>query len=664
MTPFSKDRFYKNDQLRLHYFDTGGNKPVLLWLHGVSGSAASFSGVVMAGIADQMRVIAPTLRGRGKSDKVVGNDYAIELHARDVIALLDKLGLDTVMLGGHSLGGLLAAYIAYHFPDRVERLILGDAAAEFTPDFHELLEPTYQLLVRTHPFLNHFLTAARLSPVLNGYWDDAVEVAYAAMTRTTEDGMVKVWAEREMIDAVSAEMLAIDWKEMLQQIELPTLLLNAPAPYSGSDKPAILPAELALATANLMPNCRYERVKGNHTTMLFGDGSAEIKQAILDFGGFSNGGVNDQPFRFFDNREKYLLFVTTTSEKTETAVRVGREFDRIEPTPPAFRLFDAGMGNGTVLSRVLREMHCRLPNVPFVVVGKEISMEDTRLTLDKLADRFMEHPQLVVVITNLYYAEAPWLEPRRKSQREKLQWWDVPLEGGTAHDFSRQISNLDENLQRGWQTKSSPKTGNPIYVTPSVIVLYRQDQAFALHDLIPRRGRYEGNYDLVMAAQPYRSRMSAEFKVDKILAPLARSLRENGRMIVVQSTGLDPGMEIIRYIWPDEQPFATPRHMLIKELEARLSEDDSAEFAFDGHNDSRALFTYHLHSLPDEIGSNIGTSTLLAAWNAAVYVAQIEDDRLTEKLRTGEYLEATKRVLQRHGGLWFQDESFVIVRTK
>ena len=39
----------------------------------------------------------------------------------------------------------------------------------------------------------------------------------------------------------------------------------------------------------------------------------------------------DQPFRFFDNREKYLLFVTTTSEKAVTAERVGREFERIQP---------------------------------------------------------------------------------------------------------------------------------------------------------------------------------------------------------------------------------------------------------------------------------------------------------------------------------------------
>ena len=45
-----------------------------------------------------------------------------------------------------------------------------------------------------------------------------------------------------------------------------------------------------------------------------------------------------------------------------------------------------------------------------------------------------------------------------------------------------------------------------------------------------------------------------------------------------------------------------------------------------------------------------------------MYVAQIEDVRLNEMLQSGDYLQAAKNVLQRHGGLWFQDESFVVVR--
>jgi hypothetical protein len=126
----------------------------------------------------------------------------------------------------------------------------------------------------------------------------------------------------------------------------------------------------------------------------------------------ASGLATDDPqrnFRFFDNRQKYLLFVHTCSEKWVVASRVGLELANIHPRPPALRIFDAGMGDGTVLLRVLRATHDRFPHTPFYVVGKEISLEDVRLTLQKVADRFVEHPATVLVLTNLAYADAPWL---------------------------------------------------------------------------------------------------------------------------------------------------------------------------------------------------------------------------------------------------------------
>ena len=48
-------------------------------------------------------------------------------------------------------------------------------------------------------------------------------------------------------------------------------------------------------------------------------------------------------FRFYDNRQKYLLFVNTCSEKWAVAERVGIELAHINPRPPALRVFDAGM---------------------------------------------------------------------------------------------------------------------------------------------------------------------------------------------------------------------------------------------------------------------------------------------------------------------------------
>ena len=118
-------------------------------------------------------------------------------------------------------------------------------------------------------------------------------------------------------------------------------------------------------------------------------------------------GAPSRNFRFFDNRQKYLLFVNTCSEKWVVAQRVELELGNLHPRPPAVRVFDAGMGDGTVLTRVMRAMHNRFPAMPFYITGKEISLEDVRLTLEKMPDRFFEHPATVMVITNLYYSEAP-----------------------------------------------------------------------------------------------------------------------------------------------------------------------------------------------------------------------------------------------------------------
>src|ERR1700755_2024105 len=85
--------------------------------------------------------------------------------------------------------------------------------------------------------------------------------------------------------------------------------------------------------------------------------------------------VQPAGFRFFDNRQKYLLFVSTCSEKTEVAHRISLELGNLQPAPPALRIFDAGVGDGTVLSRVMRAVHARFPTMPLYVVAKEISYE-------------------------------------------------------------------------------------------------------------------------------------------------------------------------------------------------------------------------------------------------------------------------------------------------
>ncbi len=368
-------------------------------------------------------------------------------------------------------------------------------------------------------------------------------------------------------------------------------------------------------------------------------------------------------FRFFDNRQKYLLFVNTCSEKWVVAHRVSLELANIHPRPPAVRVFDAGVGDGSVLTRVMRAMHDRFPTMPFYVVGKEISLEDIRLTLQKVADRFVEHPSTALVLTNLAYADAPWLHVKSMSAASSLVWHELPLTGSSAHQFEQQIIDLEPFLAENWKAGVSPKTGNPVYERPVVLVIYRDDHKFLLDPILPKPGGTQAGYDLVIASQPYRARASLEFKAKRVIAPLARALGPGGRLIAIHSHGNDPGHEIIQQVWPGDNPFIHDRHQIMKVVKQELG-PSGRELNFNAYADNRSLFRYDMHTLPSEVSESIGTSTLFAAWNAAIYVSQVEDDRLEIVQGAQRYLEATREVLRRHGGLWFFDESYVISRRR
>ena len=366
-------------------------------------------------------------------------------------------------------------------------------------------------------------------------------------------------------------------------------------------------------------------------------------------------------FRFFDNRQKYLIFVSTCSEKEVISKRIGMELGHIKPKPPAIRIFDAGMGDGTVLAGVMREMHHRYPTMPFYISGKEISLEDVRICLSKMSDRLFEHPASVLVFTNLFYSEAPWLKPKSMASSNSMVWKEVALQGGSSHEFAEQLNELRGFLDENWQAGHSPKTGNPIYERPTVLIIYREDHKFLLSDVIPKQDVKKADYDLVLASQPYRLRVSSEVKSRNVLLPLVRSLGRGGRLIGIHSSGDDPGHQILKEIWPNDNPFVSDRHSLLKAVKNELG-SDARHYNIKANSDNRSIFKYTMHSLPSELEASIGTSTLFAAWNAATYVGQIDEQRLEAAMKSVDYLSITQKALKKYGGLWFNDESYTISR--
>jgi len=358
--------------------------------------------------------------------------------------------------------------------------------------------------------------------------------------------------------------------------------------------------------------------------------------------------------RFFDTRAAYNMFVNATDEKTVVADRVARIGETLVIGQPGLRIFDAGMGDGALLANVMRHLHRRFEYVPWLVVAKEISIEDVRQGLARLPDRFLEHPELVVVVTNLRFVDAPWLRLGAEGR-----WRQVALAGDTSAEFTEQIEDLFGGLAEDWQVRTSASSGNPVYVNPAAVVLYRADHEFLLQPLLPRPGA-PLEFDLAIASQAYRAATPLARKVGLVLAPIARSLAPGGKLIVVQAAGDDPGLEIVRSVWPDEEPFPHRRWDVLAQARRQLADVEDLEFA--DLADSEAMFRFSLHTMPSAEAEGIGTSSVLAAWNAATYVAQIDEERLAQAMESTRYLEGTRQVMEKYEAIYWNDELFTIER--
>ncbi|WP_265863168.1 alpha/beta fold hydrolase [Streptomyces sp. SKN60] len=127
----------ETDGRRLSYLDHGGPGRILLALHGHFGEGRTFAGLARA-LGPGHRVIALDQRGHGDSDRA--EEYSREGYVADVGALLDHLGLGTVDLLGHSLGGVNAYQFAARHPGRVRALVVEDVGAEVDGDLSFCLD--------------------------------------------------------------------------------------------------------------------------------------------------------------------------------------------------------------------------------------------------------------------------------------------------------------------------------------------------------------------------------------------------------------------------------------------------------------------------------------------------------------------------------------------
>jgi len=172
--------FVQLPEIRIHYLEEGAGPP-LVWLPGGNDSALLMRHAHRR-LAARVRLICMDPRGQGESDsRTEPEDYLPAAYAGDVLGLLDALGLERVVLGGHSRGGRTSMEVALRYPERVVAVIaaasplLGYETGRIDGLRHN------QLLLREQgvdAFLNGLNWGPR-NPERHAYWRAAAQRAGA-----------------------------------------------------------------------------------------------------------------------------------------------------------------------------------------------------------------------------------------------------------------------------------------------------------------------------------------------------------------------------------------------------------------------------------------------------------------------------------------------------
>lgn len=127
----TQDQIVEANGLRLHVHEWGDSrtKHALVLLHDYAETTAAWEEVAVD-LSREYRVIAMDQRGHGRSDRASDRDYSRTSQVEDIASVIEALGLRTVTLVGHGMGGANAICYAAEHPDVVSALIVIEAAPE------------------------------------------------------------------------------------------------------------------------------------------------------------------------------------------------------------------------------------------------------------------------------------------------------------------------------------------------------------------------------------------------------------------------------------------------------------------------------------------------------------------------------------------------------
>lgn len=181
------------DGVRIAYrFDGTPGTPVLLLSNSI-GTDLHMWDVTVPRLAEHFHVLRYDARGHGASGAPSG-PYSIDRLGRDVVELLDALGLQRVHMLGLSLGGIVAQWLGIHVPERIDRLVLSNTAAHLGPTAYfdnaiAELRRAPDMHATAETFLRNWFPA----PMLERN-DPAVAPFRRTLLATPREGIIGGWA--------------------------------------------------------------------------------------------------------------------------------------------------------------------------------------------------------------------------------------------------------------------------------------------------------------------------------------------------------------------------------------------------------------------------------------------------------------------------------------
>ena len=138
--------------IEMCYFEWGDDSdPTVLLLHATGFHARCWDQVI-ANLPNPVHVIAPDLRGHGRTQNQP--PYAWNTFSQDIVELIDSLSLEDIVIAGHSMGGRCAIDAAANKPNLVKSLVLVDPVV-MSPDLYsEGVDQNTYANIQDHPIAN------------------------------------------------------------------------------------------------------------------------------------------------------------------------------------------------------------------------------------------------------------------------------------------------------------------------------------------------------------------------------------------------------------------------------------------------------------------------------------------------------------------------------